>query len=333
MNKNVFFLFFGCILLQSCANSDKARFDPFALPPGDHPQFFAEGKICTRHHEHSAPSISPNGDAIYWSAFLAPLQSDAPPVILFTEKVNGHWTNPEVASFSGQFRDNGPVFTPDGKQIYFYSNRPKVPGDSTGDWDIWIVDKSDVGWSEPYNLGEPINGPGFQGHHSFANDGTLYFLATAEGYFRDVAVCRSRKVNGQYQTPEILPKTINFDGAFKWCPFIAPDESYLLISGYQDGGLGAGDIYVFFRNSDDTWSAPVNLGSTVNSNDNDRFPAISYNGKYLFFTSKRTHLKREFDRPQNHVELMTQYNNPGNGLTDIYWMDSALIDSLRLSYK
>ena len=316
-------------LILSCGLERAESLDPFHSPPSTEPVFFAPGLVTTPHHEHSAPSISPDGNAIYWSAFLAPLQSPAPPVILFTEKVCGRWTKPQLAPFSGQYRDNGPVFSPDGRQIYFYSDRPVKAGGSPGDWDIWAVTRTEKGWSGPYNLGAPVNTTGLQCSPSFTADGTLYYLGYAPGHFRNTAVYRSRQVDGVFQAPELLPETINFPNAFKWCPFVAPDESFLLFSGYQDGGLGAGDICVSFRDDQDRWSDPVNLGPRVNSDDNDRFPALSSDGQWLFFSSKRTDIPAHYDSPQTLEDLLARYEAPGNGLEDIYWMNAAIIDSLR----
>lgn len=47
-----------------------------------------------------------------------------------------------------------PVFTPNGQRIYFSSTRKG----SFGFDDIWVTQKSRVGWSRPINLGSSING-------------------------------------------------------------------------------------------------------------------------------------------------------------------------------
>src|SRR4029079_9052859 len=70
--------------------------------------------------------------------------------------VDGRWTMPEVAPFSGRYSDADPFITADGKKFYFISRRP-APGKTSRDLDIWVMDKTETGWSEPRNLGQPVN--------------------------------------------------------------------------------------------------------------------------------------------------------------------------------
>jgi hypothetical protein len=45
-----------------------------------------------------------------------------------------------------------------------------------------------------------------------------------------------------------------------------------------------GDLYVCFRQPDGTWTDRVSLGEPINSKALERFPTVSPDGKYLFFT-------------------------------------------------
>jgi Tol biopolymer transport system component len=75
------------------------------------------------------------------------------------------------------------------------------------------------------------------------------------------------------------------DNTLNWTPFVAPDESYLVFSSNRSGSLDEyGDIYICFRNTDQSWSEAISLGETINTSQQERFPAISPDGKYLFFT-------------------------------------------------
>ena len=60
--------------------------------------------------------------------------------------------------------------------------------------------------------------------------------------------------------PEKLPPQVN-SGRSQFNAFVAPDESYLIvpIEGRSDS-IGGCDYYVVFRNPDDRWSEPINLG-------------------------------------------------------------------------
>lgn len=297
--------------------------------PGNTPEFFAPGIVTTQYHEHSAPAFSPDSDEVYWSAFLGPLQSRAPQVILYSKQKNGIWTEPEIASFSGQYTEGNPCFSVDGNRLFYGSRRPVSGQGEPEDWDIWYVERTSTGWSEPKNPGSPVNSEKNEGQPTLTKDGTLYFLANHEDYQNNNCIFRSRFINGRYEKPEPLSEPINIKGKYSWCPFIAPDESYLLFVSNRNGSLGMGDIYISFRKNDDSWTQPKNLGTPICSDDNDRFPKVSPDGKVMFFASKRTSIGAFYEKPQTLDELMTRYNNPGNGLTDIYWVSSKIIEDLK----
>ncbi|MCK5536041.1 MAG: PD40 domain-containing protein, partial [Bacteroidales bacterium] len=89
--------------------------------------------------------------------------------------------------------------------------------------------------------------------------------------------------NGAYTKPELLPASINTTGnVLNWTPFIAPDESYLLFSSNRLNNQQ--DLFISFRQSDGTWTEAHNLGETINTNKGERFPTLSPDGEFLFFT-------------------------------------------------
>lgn len=62
----------------------------------------------------------------------------------------------------------------------------------------------------------------------------------------------------------------------------------LYFASTRAGGSGGEDLWVASRaTADDPWGPPVNLGPTINSDANDRSPALSRDGHYLFFASTR----------------------------------------------
>ncbi|MFC1726688.1 hypothetical protein ACFL4T_13785 [candidate division KSB1 bacterium] len=334
-NTTNYLWFLLCLILFNVQCSEKESFPVLRgdylgqNPPGTTPELFAPGIVTTRHHEHSAPAFSPDGNEVFWSAFLAPLQSKAPQVILYSKLENGKWTKPEVAPFSGQYPEGGPCFSYDGNKLFYGSRRPADGKGEPKDWDIWFVERLSNGWSEPKNPGAPINSEKSEGQPTITKDGTLYFLSDHKDYQYENCIFRSRFLNGRYEKPEPLSEPINIKGSYSWCPFIAPDESYMLFVSNREGGLGWGDIYVSYRGADDSWTEPKNLGAPICSDDNDRFPKVSPDGKVLFFASKRTSIGAYYTEPQSFNELMAQYANPGNGLTDIYWVSVKIIEELK----
>ena len=67
-------------------------------------------------------------------------------------------------------------------------------------------------------------------------------------------------------------------------PSIARDGSFLILSGIVEGR--ASDLFISFLDGD-SWTPAKNLGDSVNSTFAEFAPALSPDGKYLFFTSER----------------------------------------------
>jgi uncharacterized protein (TIGR02145 family) len=284
-------------------------------PPGATPQVFARGILSTEYQEHGSPSFSPDGNEVFWRENRRP-DSDNKEwqgFNLTMRRKNGRWTAPYVdARFDGRFVL--PVFSADGRKAYFSSARPStgaVPS-SQPDFDIWFVEKQGDDWGEPKCLNLVARYPelrwaGTPTMFSITRNGTLYFMSYAPGTRNNYGINRSELVHGEYAKPELLPRSINLTPFLNWTPFIAPDESYLLFSSNRrDPDHDDGDLYISRRQPDGSWTDPVSLGEPVNSPTQERFPSVSLDGKYLFFTRWTP----------DHDE-------------DVFWVNAATIPALR----
>lgn len=72
-------------------------------------------------------------------------------------------------------------------------------------------------------------------------------------------------------------------------PGLTPDGKSLYFTSNRPGGVGLSDLWVARRaNKNAPWSAPVNLGATVNSTAMDSVPSFPRDGHWMFFVSDRT---------------------------------------------
>jgi hypothetical protein len=240
--------------------------------------------------------------------------------------MNGRWSPPEVASFSGtKYTDYDPFISPDGLRLFFISTRPN--GDQPkqpNDYDIWVVDRQGNGWSEPHNLGAPVNTERPEYYPSVARNGTLYFSSNREGGQGSFDVYRSRFVHGQYQTPENLGPAVNSATA-EIDNYIAADESYLVFAGYnRQGAPGLGDLYVsFFENG--AWTPARLLGHGINSPAREYCPIGSQDGHYLYWTSKRGFVDSPRTRGLTMPELRDSLRSVLNGQGNIYRIPIAAL--------
>ena len=115
-----------------------------------------------------------------------------------------------------------------------------------------------------------------------------------------------------------MSDSINSDG-YELKAFLVADETYLLYTCYnKKGGLGSGDIYISYKKQNNEWSVAENLGPEFNSAQMDYCPYVNSVSGMLYFTSKRSSVKKQFEKSQNIKELLTEMNKYDNGQSRIY---------------
>jgi Tol biopolymer transport system component len=246
---------------------------------------------------------------------------------VFSRFENGKWRAPQVAPFSGQYSDYDPFISPDGNKLFFISNRP-VDNNPKKDYDIWVVEKMNGGWSAPKNLGVPINNDADQFYPSVAANGTMYFSTIKREEKSGFDLYRSKFVDGKYTEPEKLSDAVNSQFAeIDAC--IAPDESYIVFASYnRPEELGRGDLYISF-NENGVWTPAKNLGEKINSNAREYCPILSPDGKYFFFTSFRGFADKPLEKPLSYEQLLRNLRSPRNGMGNIYQIDIAALHAQR----
>jgi len=281
------------------------------------PVLFGEG-IISDGFDNRDMTISPSNDELFFT-----LQHRLFSTILYSKKINGQWIKPEIAWFSGKFNDLEPAFSPDGKKIFFTSNRPLSDTSSKEkDYDVWYLEKKENNWIGPFNAGTNINTDKDEFYPSIAKNGNLYFTRDHDEAKDDIFVSYFK--NGSYQPAEVLPDGVNSKG-YDFNAFIDPDEGFIIFSSYKRGDdLGGGDLYISAR-KDNQWQPPVHLNNPINSNTLDYSPFISFDGKYFFFTSKRVTKKFPLATKANLNGVKNLLFSAGNGSDDIYVMDSKTV--------
>jgi len=263
-------------------------------------------------------AISPNGNEIYFT--VDDLKSKIA-VIAYIKKNERGWTSPKTVSFTGNYRDLEPAFSPDGNRLFFVSNRP-LHKDSIHpkDYDIWYVDKVDDIWSKPKNIGMPINTQAHEFYPSLTNKGDLYFTAEREGVVGREDIFVSRLKDGIYQEPTSVNGGVNTK-YFEFNAFVAPDESYLIFSGQRPKeGKGRGDLYISY-NENNTWTK-AELLREVNSDYLDFCPFVDVKSGKFYFTSQKTAIKRRYLEPLNMETFLALFSSKeAKGLNRLYSID------------
>ena len=291
------------------------------------PTLFAPGVVSTGLGVRDV-AMTPDGDELYWGVTGANYVWST---ILMSRRVDGVWTEPRVASCC-RSRDAlhlEPHISPDGMHFFWLSTLAG-PGAHNGGQEIWVMDREGDDWGDPYPLPEIINTAGSEYFPSTTRDGTLYFTRSPAGGGEN-RIWRSRRVEGIYQEPELLPEQVNC-GRNRFNAFVDPDEGFLILGvGGMPDTQGGTDYYIVFRNELDQWSDPVNLGPRVNTAGSLEYSAfVSPDGDFLFFMSQRPDWNAlapggSFDA----AALRAAAGNPENGNMDIYWMRADFLEGLR----
>jgi len=330
-------IYLAAILLAACTSQkeQECEFPELSGPylgqelPGDSAILFAPGIVSSGLADRDI-AISPDGNELFFTRNAKGFEFST---IFHTKQVNGVWTKPEVFKFctNGKFKYTEPFISADGNKLLFVSNMP-TKDSLESNYDIWVCNNENGVWQKPYNIGEPINTPQNEFFPTMTNNGTLYFnhMDTA---LQQEFIYRSKLVDGKYSNPERLPEQVN-GGRARFNAFISPDESFIIIPTF---GLlesfGATDYYIVFRDENDNWSQPINMGNQVNSRARSEWSAsISPDGKYLFYMSDKIVENKEVDLLSSDL-FRKMHNQPQNGLSDIFWIKTDFIEDLREQAK
>ena len=216
--------------------------------------------INTRFHESSV-TVSPDGTRMYFDRndyFNGKYKKSEQGInelnIFYAENVNGQWGNVQSVPFNNrEFSTSHPALSPDGKTLYFSSDRPGGMGNA----DLYKVAINEDGtFGEPENLGEGINTEGREVFPFVDANGTLYFSSDAHLGIGGLDVFSAPARGNGFGEVKNLGLGINSskdDFAFTFNP--ETEEGY--VSSNREGGKGSDDIYKIKKI--ETCDLPINV--------------------------------------------------------------------------
>jgi len=293
-------------------------------PPGMVPELFAPEIVPTGLCETSI-CFSALGDEAFF--VVSPL-SRMLRVMLTSRIVNSFWTEFEEVPFFDSERSNSyPFLSLDGKKLYFNAWQPKNESTTQRTHEIWLTERSQGVWDKPQKIDFGGEFKSIGTFPSVSSNGNIYFSTKRDGDNSDIFCAKYN--NGAYAIPVKLSPAINsLEGEHHQC--IAPDESFLIFdSSRKDSSVGGQDLYISFKDKSGQWTKAVNLGPKINSQHAELRPWVSQDGKYLFFVSNRPIETALSSGVINKDKFKLLFNEPGNGDTNIFWVDASFIDELK----
>lgn len=313
----IFLLLFSLSLSAQNTKTNNPYFNQ--LVPANNAILFAPNIISDEFGNRDM-AISPAGDELFYT--LQYRGGFGFSTIMYSKKINGKWSIPEVASFCGQYNDLEPAFSYDGNTLYFSSSRP-VKGTEQKDYDIWFVKKEKGVWANPQNMGSPVNTALDEYYASVAKNGNMYFTRAVDGREEDIMKCSFE--NEKYTDAVALSDSVNSVGD-EFNAFVDPDENFIIFTGYKrKGNIGSGDLFISYKNKNGEWEEAKDLGNKINGPGLTYCPYITPDKKYFFFTSGRGIFKTPFEKKQNFKELKSFMHSPLNGWDNIYWIEAKEI--------
>ena len=236
------------------------------------PKMFAPNFISTEESEFGSVF---NADG---TEFFYAVDVNGKNEIRYSKMIEGQWSKPKTILSHPRYGYNDPFLSNDENKLYFISRRALDGIGKLKDVDIWYVEKSGNGWSEPINAGLNINTNADEYYISFSESGTLYFASNGHNSNKtDHDIYYSKKTHGVYQKPVALGNQINSKD-YEADVFVSPDESYMIFSSTRDNGFGRGDLHISFKDFDGKWSNAINMGNKINTQHYEYCPFVTKDG-------------------------------------------------------
>jgi outer membrane protein OmpA-like peptidoglycan-associated protein len=200
-------------------------------------------------------------------------------------------------SVNSNLNEYAPVFQ-NGKLLFISDNRDRFgvyfsSTDSMSQLSSVYIAKAytDSTFSKPELIDNRLNrcynsGPAWidsLGEHLFfsSNETSHFFLFTSKRKSK-LRIFESNLEKGKWSKRR---KLAFCNGAFNYThPYLNPRKDTLYFASDRPGGFGGFDLY-YSVHQNGTWSEPINMGATINSDRNDLFPF--YNGIQFVFSSDR----------------------------------------------
>ena len=268
------------ILLTACTAKKQHSKNTYLgqKPPGLVPELFAPDIIKTEHREAEA-AFTPDLKEFYFRRRGGTYKKNTLVVVQYKDN---KWTESVVSPRAGE-----PVISPDGKILYLGKK---------------YRERTNTGWSEVKSIGPMFDRKEY---------GIMRFSASAIGtyvfddYKNNDIIRISTMKDGKRQAPIKMDSIVN-TGKWTAHPFIAADDSYIIWDSERENGHGKSDLYIRFKQKDDSWGEAINLGAEINSGFADAYGSVSSDGKYFFF-----------------------HRSYGGDTGDIFWVDAQFIEALR----
>lgn len=205
--------------------------------------------INTENVNNGTIAFSPDGKIMLFGKGNSGKKKGAEDVDLYIARYrNGQWSDPQIITGSvntPRSWDSTPAFSPDGRTVYFASNR----AGGYGGTDIYAAQIDSRGrFSRIRNMGPEINTAGNEMFPYVAEDAKFYFASDGHPGFGGLDLFVVKRVNGKTSI-ENLGEPVNSSSDDFGIFLVRPDRGFLVSN--REGGKGDDDVYTFVNEDPD----------------------------------------------------------------------------------
>ncbi len=238
---------------------------------------------------------------------------------------------------NSEFADYVPLITNDESMLFFTSRRENSTGGKLDPYlkyfeDVYVTYNKPEGWTTPTSIGSSINDERHNACVGLSPEGNILILFQTDKSGLDGDLYWSEFDGYDWSEPvkyddHINSKNNEFSAAF------TSDDQTIYFSSDRPGGFGGRDIYRVTTLPNGNWSAPLNMGPTINSSYNDDSPFIHEDGKTLYFSSEGHNTMGGYDIFKSYLSEENKWSTPENLGSPINTVDDDIYFSISASGK
>ncbi len=191
-------------------------------------------------------------------------------------------------SINSQVREVAPIITPDGKTLFFTREKHEQNIGKLKKQDVWMSRiMPDGTWGEAENIKEPINTDEHNAVSTISADGKTIYLVNIympDGTYR-AGLSKSKRNRTGWEFPK-EEKITDYYNSNSYTEFsLAPNGKVLVMACQRKDTKGNKDLYVSFLKPDGVWSKPLNMGTNINTAENESTPFVAADSKTIYFST------------------------------------------------
>jgi len=227
-----------------------------------------------------------------------------------------------IKGISSKYDEYLAIISPD-QEYAFYTRRliKKTKQDiaETSVEEFTLSQKKDGVFSDGDAMKYPFNRTDNEGGATVTIDNNILYYTKCTRDSKGYNNCdiyyttKIKSTDGTYRWSESreFPKSISKKNSWDSQPTVSSDGNTIIFSSNRKGGYGKTDLYeINFENNQ--WSAPKNLGTDINSAEEEKSPFLHTDGKTLFFSSTNFPTLGGFDIFYSRKDSLGKWQKPIN---------------------